>query len=641
MARLIPKTEGWRAQLQANPSADRSKLKETLNLGESQLTNLLTLQACFDPEALEKVRQAEIADPPFALSLNSALALARLKGKVSDLPGSVHAALDVILARQLATTQIKDLVEWMTQGNSADTFQESGKSKAGKTNKKGSTQGGVSSTTETQPSDLDKIVELAEQFKAEKARGNGETTAKDKLAAYLESMKNQGAKNEIDKNNTSNKKSKKAKGNPSLFWEWVAGISFFSQLKSKIKKGETLTVSEKLFVLGDRFLKFAGKILKHGAKWVHKGSKFVWDVFIEFLKMVGIYKFVRSVVILTLVALFLWTAWDMRQHGLMHPFRTVWSFIPRTHSESTPPNPEPENAALAQVSKPEIKKQTQSPKVTGTSHPPVIAFVEGSDTQETKPYLDQELHGIPDGSVITAVAVQPDSAMGGDMAYRRLTDMQGEKYSVRWGNDKVSVVTINPTASNLILKVQSGISLLDGPSNADFYWEEVKALHCDEIKTTTIGKPIQKTYQISLFLAESKKTITIQCATPADLQHLVSALEYYIKLSRGNIAPITPMPYLNQGIRFDNNGEIKTLWADSPMDKAGLVLGDFIWSVEKYTEHQQSKSELEAALQALTPGPHIAFKVIAKGWKMALANKIADDPDSFRPLRRKVSLQIP
>jgi hypothetical protein len=137
-----------------------------------------------------------------------------------------------------------------------------------------------------------------------------------------------------------------------------------------------------------------------------------------------------------------------------------------------------------------------------------------------------------------------------------------------------------------------------------------------------------------------KKPLTVQCVTAENLERLISDLKFKLKTSRGTTAPITSMPYLYQGLRFDKELVVTTLWVDSPIDKAGLVLGDVVWSLEKITESQSSKTELEAELQSLTSGPHVLYKVTAEGWKRALDDLKSSRTDSFRPLRRTVHLNI-
>jgi S1-C subfamily serine protease len=43
------------------------------------------------------------------------------------------------------------------------------------------------------------------------------------------------------------------------------------------------------------------------------------------------------------------------------------------------------------------------------------------------------------------------------------------------------------------------------------------------------------------------------------------------------------MPYSLQGLRLTNDGVVDKLWADSPADKAGLQLGDHLWSIGEAT----------------------------------------------------------
>ena len=129
MPKFESKSKPWFDQLdslykqgQSQSSVTRDVLKKVLNLKNSQITNYLNLIACFDPGAVEKVRLAAQEPTSFNLSFNSALALAGLKGKVPDLTGAVHSALEVVLSRGLATEQIKALVVWIISGKPAVEF---------------------------------------------------------------------------------------------------------------------------------------------------------------------------------------------------------------------------------------------------------------------------------------------------------------------------------------------------------------------------------------------------------------------------------------------------------------------------------------------------------------------------------------
>jgi DNA-binding helix-hairpin-helix protein with protein kinase domain len=126
MGNLIPESLVWLDQIENLKGKTRkewrAELKKVHDLSSSQITNLLSVKVCFDQTAFDKVRQAEKANPSFTLSLNSAMALAGLKGKVSDLSSAIHAALDVTLARRLTTKKIKNLVKWIISGKPASDF---------------------------------------------------------------------------------------------------------------------------------------------------------------------------------------------------------------------------------------------------------------------------------------------------------------------------------------------------------------------------------------------------------------------------------------------------------------------------------------------------------------------------------------
>jgi hypothetical protein len=122
MTLLNPESLSWVNQLETirslGPNASRADRKKALNLSNALVSNIINLEVCFDPAAIEKVRQAAQANPPFILSSNSAKALIGLKKrKVADLHGSVHAALDVIFALRLDTRHVKALVDWIISGN--------------------------------------------------------------------------------------------------------------------------------------------------------------------------------------------------------------------------------------------------------------------------------------------------------------------------------------------------------------------------------------------------------------------------------------------------------------------------------------------------------------------------------------------
>jgi hypothetical protein len=118
----IDQLEALKALYQGGRKPKRPELKDALKLGDSHITTLLAIKDCFDQAALDKVRQAAQSATPYTLSSNGAYALTRLKGRVPDLPKTLHEALDEALSRHMIPVQIEGLVEHMVSGNPAKEF---------------------------------------------------------------------------------------------------------------------------------------------------------------------------------------------------------------------------------------------------------------------------------------------------------------------------------------------------------------------------------------------------------------------------------------------------------------------------------------------------------------------------------------
>jgi hypothetical protein len=229
------------------------------------------------------------------------------------------------------------------------------------------------------------------------------------------------------------------------------------------------------------------------------------------------------------------------------------------------------------------------------------------------------------------------------MALRRLTDLTDtEKYTVHLGHDTPKVAAVLPTLSNCTVQFQAGLGgLLGSASKLEFYWEDVKAIHCDTIQTYAGANPARVFYQCTLLVADGKKPLTVQCATAVNLDRFVSAVEYWLKASGKSEAPVTGIPYINQGVKLDMTGKVTTLLAESPADKAGTKITDMVWSLEQDTHQAQRPADLEAALQSLTPGSHALYLVNQADWTKAQNMINFSHNYSFTPTRRKVSLIVP
>jgi hypothetical protein len=125
-----------------------------------------------------------------------------------------------------------------------------------------------------------------------------------------------------------------------------------------------------------------------------------------------------------------------------------------------------------------------------------------------------------------------------------------------------------------------------------------------------------------------------------DMERLVSALEYWLRTTRGSAAPMEGMPYPTQGLRLNGDDLVTTLWAGSPAGKSGINFGDLLWSLDQNEKQQQLKGDLEAGLKFLPPGNHYLYVVTPAEWKRAQDSAVGNQIGSA-PVRKQLNLTIP
>jgi len=119
------------------------------------------------------VKQLNALGPKKAVSERPVLALANLND-----PQLVEKALPVLLDRKMTEPVVKKLVEWVSKGNSPETF------------KSGKVKGEKGPAKAKHPAvDVDKLVELAQQAAREEDRKDPNTTYRDQLKATLAEVK--------------------------------------------------------------------------------------------------------------------------------------------------------------------------------------------------------------------------------------------------------------------------------------------------------------------------------------------------------------------------------------------------------------------------------------------------------------------
>ncbi len=315
------------------------------------------------------------------------------------------------------------------------------------------------------------------------------------------------------------------------------------------------------------------------------------------------------------------------------------------------------NVPLAQpkrVSRPVVSTQvpTSAPIM---AYQPAVSFVpSASSSDSTSPInngdksattlydpklLAQEIAALPKNCIVKSFPVLTDEGMPGDLAVSRIQGVTDpDKYTLIIDGDKKEIVNIATTTTNLIINCKSTDPLnFNGSGPFNVFWEDVLYIHTDEIDIS--GENPSQHFHCTLIGSGAKNALTFQCNRADDLKHLVSALEYFIRNSRlGHDTALAGMPFPNQGLVLNNNCMVDKLWANSPMDKAGVTLGDHLWSIGKITSGQQRRNDLEAGLQSL---PVTFFTVSLAEWERALtAARVPGQSNGFRPKLRKVILSL-
>ncbi len=430
----------------------------------------------------------------------------------------------------------------------------------------------------------------------------------------------------------------------------------------KGKGGSKAKASKSLWL---RFLKWVGSQLLKGLEWL---VKLPYRMLEKGIRLCAEGKWVNGLIQLAFTFLVFWAilwAWH-------HPGRMLgWGegfvgrlFSPWTHSESaaskvdqasqkTPlsdlslaPKQQAEVRGLVVPGQKVIRPRDKKP-LTPVSNTPVQVYLPSHAWQasdETIEMLEAEIAPIPLPSTVKDFPVTPDEGINPDMAGRRTGDMQdSEKYSLKVGKDTQKILTLMPNMSSLVLTFQGDNPFglpLGGPSKIEFYWEEVRAIHTCQIEVLS-GTP-HPIYQLSLVVSSLKVPLVFQCATAEDCQHLLSALEFWIRNARaGKNAPVSGLPYLNQGVLLGDGGRVEGEWQNSPVEKSNLLPGDHVWGVDQNPQMAQSPKALEGVLQNLAPGNHVLFVVDPGEWDKVETNWHTRGAKPYNPKVVKMAISIP
>jgi|GEM_PF-1473591 len=286
--------------------------------------------------------------------------------------------------------------------------------------------------------------------------------------------------------------------------------------------------------------------------------------------------------------------------------------------------------------------------------PNFISVRPWSPAEEPLESFQDELALIPQPCLIKEFPMTPDTEMGADMATHRINDLQDEeRYSTFIGRDRHRVVSATPNPAGLTLSFQGGLDLgalsgvlsgglVGGASNngLEIYWEDLKGIHCNKIQT--LSDNLKAIYQCSLMVPGMKKPLIVQCSSADDCERLVSALQFWVRTARkGTNAPMSGLPYPNQGVLLGDGNQVNVTWADSPIDKSGLINGDHIWGVDQNPAKQPGKDETQTALQNLSSGNHTLYAINPGEWEKAHRYTDPRKGTPYHAKLEKVGLSVP
>lgn len=661
----------WVEGQDATPKLTQQALADELGVSQPKINAVLKVIRVLNAQAREAIYHTVInLIPGFEVTERPVLLLADLES-----PELVEKALGVLIQHKLTLSQVPKLVEWLKTGNSPESFNPVKPAPKGKKSSSPSPN-----ATPLRP--------MGSEGQA--ASGDRQATVQGSQTSHEAGR----AKGEKGTNGTFN----------NVLWKEAAGISMVSQIKAKLKKGEALTLGEKLVLAAHSIAEAAVWTWK---KVLHPLLKLVWHVAKKAFhlvrgvvkgaaKMVGkafggvLDKLLEWAMVGLVIALGVWVLWNgvinhvspgQSLKGLaMWPVAKVKTWIePKRHEDtkvemaSVPVQGKELNPNhQIPLSPPLSKGETEGKKVSPTSKKAsaqrlqadgqaVSGPVPGTEAtraqrgtgrgeggfavssqawdprEESRSAWESEAAALPLNARVKGFSYQPDKSMGGTMAESRFTDLGNSQTTfLMQGRDRHKILSAHPDSVNFTLASDAGLGgLLGEKPKLSFYWEDVKALHCDEVDLPSGTTKVF--YQCAILLSSQPQPIVFQCATAQDLEHLVSALEFYVRASGHPEVPIGGLPYPNQGMLMGNQNQVTALWAQSPADSALVNFGDYVWSV-KYSDTQQNKSDLEAILRELPPGNHSLYVVTPAEWRRAVADKNAE---SFNPARRRVELVVP
>jgi ParB/RepB/Spo0J family partition protein len=251
-----------------------------------------------------------------------------------EAPETVFKALQVVINRQMAEPQARKLVEWIKAGNTPESYDPKKAPKPVRPAPSSLAQGvagapGPILTTEVAA----KLVELAQKAKEEETSGTTDTTQREALKDYLESVKVQSGK---------------VAGQPSPQNTETSPLPGAQENKSATPQTQSISRQEGLKILGQAAEKIVKWCANDGYRIIKDVFKELWRAFKDSVKTLAQrllgrkgYRNLRAALALVVLCAFGWVAWDIYYHGPLHPIGVVCSILWHPKAVEATPQPEP------------------------------------------------------------------------------------------------------------------------------------------------------------------------------------------------------------------------------------------------------------------------------------------------------------
>ncbi len=334
----------------AKLNGSQRKTADELEISKSRVNDASQVFNALTPTSIALIRQnlAQVTPSDEAGARNSGTQnkpflinewMIRTLADLGD-PQAVEKALLVVLDHHLTQPQIQQLVAWVQAGNPAEAFDP----KAAKAGYKASVPKEATHTALAAKADP-VVTSAVHTTKAAHAPKSVQATHADSPITGAKAHQESAQPNLAAHPDGSQQAMGSAE---TALFEAVAGMSVIAKIRSKIKKGQRPNLFEVCLLAVYNLwhglvllVKNSFRLTKQAVKWTFKAVKMTWKLLKESLEIVGLYKYIRAVFVLGMIATLLFGAWYVHKYGTRGLVHLVYSKIVPAPAATPVPTPHP------------------------------------------------------------------------------------------------------------------------------------------------------------------------------------------------------------------------------------------------------------------------------------------------------------